>query len=154
VRGLAQGMTRKEALVYDPADMSRAESIAAMMKSALAEFGAIDVLVNNAGIQHVAPVDDFPPAKWDAILAINLSAAFHTVRAALPRMKEKGWGRIVNIAGPCDCPSSRCYTQFEMSVALVQRPNQDGPNGLPVVHTVELLDWATGGPPPRGIVEA
>jgi 3-hydroxybutyrate dehydrogenase len=86
------------AVVYDGADMSKGDAIAAMMKSAIAEFGAIDILINNAGIQHVAPVDDFPVAKWDAILAINLSAAFHTVRAALPAMKKKGWGRIVNIA--------------------------------------------------------
>jgi 3-hydroxybutyrate dehydrogenase len=86
------------AVLYDGADMSRPEPIAAMMRRAIAEFGAIDVLVNNAGIQHVAPVDDFPLEKWDAILAINLSAAFHTVRAALPAMKKKGWGRIVNIA--------------------------------------------------------
>ena len=85
-------------VVYDGADMSRSESISEMMRKAIAEFGAIDILVNNAGIQHVAPVDDFPVAKWDAILAINLSAAFHTVRAALPAMKRKGWGRIVNIA--------------------------------------------------------
>jgi 3-hydroxybutyrate dehydrogenase len=85
-------------VVYDGADMSRAESITNMMQKAIAEFGAIDILVNNAGIQHVAPVDDFPVAKWDAILAINLSAAFHTVRAALPAMKKKSWGRIVNIA--------------------------------------------------------
>jgi 3-hydroxybutyrate dehydrogenase len=83
---------------YDGADMSRGEAIAAMMKSATAEFGAVDVLVNNAGIQHVAPIDEFPVAKWDAILAINLSAAFHTTRLALPAMKQKGWGRIVNIA--------------------------------------------------------
>jgi 3-hydroxybutyrate dehydrogenase len=83
---------------YDGADMSRPESISKMMQSAIAEFGAIDVLVNNAGIQHVAPVDDFPVAKWDAIIAIDLSAAFHTVRTALPAMKKKGWGRIVNIA--------------------------------------------------------
>ena len=85
-------------VVYDGADMSRPEAIAAMMQKAIAEFGAVDLLINNAGIQHVAPVDDFPPAKWDAILAINLSAAFHTVRAALPAMKNKRWGRIVNIA--------------------------------------------------------
>ncbi|NDE41763.1 MAG: SDR family oxidoreductase, partial [Betaproteobacteria bacterium] len=64
----------------------------------LAEFGCIDLLVNNAGIQHVAPVDEFPVDKWNAILAINLSATFHTVRLALPAMKAKGWGRIVNIA--------------------------------------------------------
>jgi 3-hydroxybutyrate dehydrogenase len=84
-------------VTYDPADMSKSDAIAAMMKRA-AELGGVDLLVNNAGIQHVAPVDDFPPEKWDAILAINLSAAFHTVRAALPGMKKKGWGRIVNIA--------------------------------------------------------
>jgi len=85
-------------VAYDAADMSKPESVFAMVQKAIAEFGALDILVNNAGIQHVAPVDDFPPAKWDAILAINLSAAFHTVRAALPAMKKKGWGRIVNIA--------------------------------------------------------
>jgi 3-hydroxybutyrate dehydrogenase len=85
-------------VLYDAADMSKADAIAAMIGNAIAEFGAVDLLVNNAGIQHVAPVEDFPVAKWDAILAINLSAAFHTVRAALPRMKEKRWGRIVNIA--------------------------------------------------------
>jgi len=85
-------------VVYDGADMTRPESIAAMMKKAIAEFGAVDVLVNNAGIQHVAPVDEFPPEKWDAILAINLSSAFHTTRAALPAMKQRKWGRIVNIA--------------------------------------------------------
>ncbi len=86
------------AVIYDAADMSKPEAITQMVQGAIAEFGAVDVLVNNAGIQYVAPVDDFPPDKWDAILAINLSAAFHTVRAALPAMKKKGWGRIVNIA--------------------------------------------------------
>jgi 3-hydroxybutyrate dehydrogenase len=82
----------------DGADMSRPEAIAAMMDKALSEFGSVDLLVNNAGIQHVAPVDEFPREKWDAILAINLSAAFHTVRHALPGMKRRGWGRIVNVA--------------------------------------------------------
>jgi 3-hydroxybutyrate dehydrogenase len=79
---------------YDGADMSRPEAIEAMMKTA----GPVDVLVNNAGIQHVAPVDEFPVEKWNAVLAINLSAAFHTTRLALPAMKKKGWGRILNIA--------------------------------------------------------
>ncbi len=83
---------------YDPADMTRPAEIAAMVKQAIAQFGAVDVLVNNAGIQHVAPVDEFPPDKWDAIIAINLSSSFHTVRAALPAMKSRGWGRVVNIA--------------------------------------------------------
>jgi 3-hydroxybutyrate dehydrogenase len=83
---------------YDAADMSRADQIDAMMDKSLAEFGSVDLLVNNAGIQHVAPVEDFPVDKWQAILAINLSAAFHTVRRALPAMKRKGFGRVVNIA--------------------------------------------------------
>jgi len=84
--------------VYDGADLLHAGAIESMMRRAIAEFGAVDILVNNAGIQHVAPVDEFPPEKWDAILAINLSAAFHTTRLALPAMKRKGWGRIVNVA--------------------------------------------------------
>ncbi|HEV8312031.1 MAG TPA: 3-hydroxybutyrate dehydrogenase [Burkholderiaceae bacterium] len=83
---------------YDGADMSSAQAIEAMTDKVLNEFGSIDLLVNNAGIQHVAPVDEFPLAKWDAILAINLTAAFHTTRLALPAMKRKGFGRIVNIA--------------------------------------------------------
>jgi 3-hydroxybutyrate dehydrogenase len=83
---------------YDGADMSKPEAIEAMMGKALAEFGCVDLLINNAGIQHVAPVDEFPVDKWYAILAINLSATFHTTRLALPAMKKKGFGRIVNIA--------------------------------------------------------
>ncbi len=85
-------------VIHDGADMSRPEQIEAMVASATATLGAVDILVNNAGIQHVAPIDEFPPAKWEAILAINLSAAFHTMRAAIPGMKARGWGRIVNIA--------------------------------------------------------
>jgi 3-hydroxybutyrate dehydrogenase len=85
-------------LLYDGADMSQASAIESMMKTAIGEFGAVDILVNNAGIQHVAPVDEFPLDKWNAILAINLSAAFHTTRLALPGMKQRGFGRIVNIA--------------------------------------------------------
>jgi 3-hydroxybutyrate dehydrogenase len=85
-------------VVYDGADMSSATAIEAMMKRAIERFGSVDILVNNAGIQHVAPVDDFPLAKWDAIIAINLSAAFHTTRVALPTMKKRGWGRIINVA--------------------------------------------------------
>ena len=85
-------------VLFDPADMTKPDTIAAMMKRAAAELGGVDILVNNAGIQHVAPIDDFPPEKWDAIMAINLSSSFHTVRTALPGMKKKGWGRIINIA--------------------------------------------------------
>src|SRR5512145_1259 len=83
---------------YDGADLSRQEPIEAMMKRALDEFGAIDVLVNNAGIQHVAPIEEFPVDRWNTILALNLSASFHTIRLALPAMKSRGWGRIINIA--------------------------------------------------------
>jgi len=83
---------------YDGADMSQPEQIERMMTRAIGEFGAVDLLVNNAGIQHVAPVEEFPVERWYAILAINLSATFHTVRLAVPAMKRKGWGRIVNVA--------------------------------------------------------
>jgi 3-hydroxybutyrate dehydrogenase len=78
--------------------MSKPEQIAAMMATAQAELGGIDILVNNAGIQFVSPVEEFPAEKWDAILAINLSSAFHTTRAAVPGMKASGWGRIINTA--------------------------------------------------------
>jgi 3-hydroxybutyrate dehydrogenase len=83
---------------YHNADMSKPAEIEAMMKYAADKFGGVDVLVNNAGIQHVANIDDFPVEKWDAIIAINLSSAFHTTRLALPGMKQKNWGRIINLA--------------------------------------------------------
>ena len=83
---------------YHGADMSKPEEIGAMMDFATERFGAVDVLVNNAGIQHVANIEDFPVDKWDAIIAINLCSAFHTTRLALPSMKKRNWGRIVNIA--------------------------------------------------------
>jgi len=79
---------------YDGADMSKAAEIEAMMK----RIGDVDILVNNAGIQFVSPVDSFPPERWDAIIAINLTSAFHTTRLALPAMKKKRWGRVINIA--------------------------------------------------------
>ncbi|UZD56454.1 3-hydroxybutyrate dehydrogenase [Schlegelella aquatica] len=83
---------------YHGADMSKPAEIEDMMRYAEREFGAVDILVNNAGIQHVANVEDFPVEKWDAILAINLSSAFHTTRLALPAMKQRNWGRIINVA--------------------------------------------------------
>lgn len=85
-------------VLYDGADMSKADQIEAMMHKAEKDLGGIDILVNNAGIQHVAPVDEFPVNKWDAIIAINMSSAFHTTRCALAHMKAQGWGRIINIA--------------------------------------------------------
>jgi 3-hydroxybutyrate dehydrogenase len=85
-------------VTYSPADMSKPAAIHEMVETTLKSFGRLDILVNNAGIQHVAPLQDFPPEKWDAILAINLSSAFHTTRLALPAMLENKWGRIINIA--------------------------------------------------------
>jgi 3-hydroxybutyrate dehydrogenase len=83
---------------YHGADMSKAADIEAMMKYAAEAFGRVDILVNNAGIQHVAKIEEFPPERWDAIIAINLSSAFHTTRLALPAMKKANWGRIINVA--------------------------------------------------------
>ena len=85
-------------VLYSPADMTRPDQIADMVSLAKADMGSVDIIVNNAGIQHVAPVDEFPIEKWDAILAINLSSAFHVIRASLPFMKQKRWGRIINLA--------------------------------------------------------
>jgi 3-hydroxybutyrate dehydrogenase len=101
--GDVEGPTRQvQALgvkvAYHGADMSKPGEIEDMMKHAAAQFGRVDILVNNAGIQHVASVEDFPPERWDAIIAINLSSAFHATRLALPAMKAANWGRIINIA--------------------------------------------------------
>ncbi len=83
---------------YDGADMTNPAAIATMVAAAEARFGGVDILVNNAGIQHVAPIDEFPIEKWDQILAINLSSAFHAMRAAIPGMKARRWGRIISTA--------------------------------------------------------
>ncbi|MBU2645027.1 3-hydroxybutyrate dehydrogenase [bacterium] len=98
VESLLTELNRDHDVAYQRANMMDPEAILRMVKACEATFGKIDILVNNAGIQHVAPIEEFPLEKWDAIIAINLSAAFHTIRAALPGMKEKKWGRIVNIA--------------------------------------------------------
>ena len=89
---------RELGAIHDGADMSKPGEIEAMMKRCAEELGGPDILVNNAGIQHVSPVEDFPPEKWDAIIAINLSSAFHSSRLAVPAMKAKQWGRIINTA--------------------------------------------------------
>ena len=83
---------------FDSADMSKADAIEEMITRTIREFGAVDVLVNNAGIQHVAPIEEFPVDKWNAIIAIDLVAAFHTIRNTLPTMKQRRWGRIINVA--------------------------------------------------------
>ena len=85
-------------VAYSGADMSKPEQIRAMVQAAVEELGSADILVNNAGIQHTAPVESFPPERWDAVLAINLSSVFHAIQAALPGMKARNWGRIINIA--------------------------------------------------------
>jgi 3-hydroxybutyrate dehydrogenase len=94
VQAVARHGTR---VTFDSANMLRHNQIADMIAKAERELGSVDILVNNAGIQHVAPVEDFPIDKWDAIIAISLTAAFHTTRAAVPGMKKRNWGRIINI---------------------------------------------------------
>lgn len=84
--------------IYNGADMTKPDQIEAMIAEAKDAFGSVDILVNNAGIQFVSPVENFPPEKWDAIIAINMTSSFHTIRHALPLMKAQGWGRIINIA--------------------------------------------------------
>ena len=85
-------------VVYDGADMSNGDAVRGLVAATVRKFGRVDILVNNAGIQFTAPIEEFPVAKWDAILALNLSAAFHGIAAAVPQMKEQGWGRIINVA--------------------------------------------------------
>jgi len=106
--------------LHDGADLSDAAAIERMMKRCADELGGPDILVNNAGIQHVSPVESFPPEKWDAIIAINLTAAFHTTRLALPAMKTKGWGRIINTASAHSLvasPNKSAYVAAKHGVA-------------------------------------
>lgn len=84
--------------IYHGADMTKPAEIAALIDAAAEAFGGVDILVNNAGIQHTSPIEDFPPEKWEAVIAINLSSAFYAIQAALPHMRRAGWGRIVNTA--------------------------------------------------------
>ncbi|WP_316398773.1 3-hydroxybutyrate dehydrogenase [Bradyrhizobium sp. 33ap4] len=100
IENIRSGMERDHGVrcVYDGADMSKGESVRGLIHATVEKFGRLDILVNNAGIQFTAPVDEFPAAKWQAILDINLSAAFHGISAAVPQMKQQRWGRVVNIA--------------------------------------------------------
>ncbi len=99
IEALRAGMERdhKVKVAFSGADLTRPDAIEGMMADAARDFGGVDILVNNAGVQHVAPVDEFPVAKWDLIIALNLTSAFHTTRLALPFMKSKKWGRILNM---------------------------------------------------------
>lgn len=100
IEEIRRGLEKKQngKAIYAPADMSKPDDILAMLKDARTRCGSVDILVNNAGIQHVEAIETFPPEKWDAIIAINLSSAFYTTRAVVGEMKSKGWGRIINIA--------------------------------------------------------
>jgi 3-hydroxybutyrate dehydrogenase len=85
-------------IVYSPADMAKPKAIEQMVRQTVDAFGAVDIMVNNAGIQHVAPIEEFPDEKWEQILAINLSSTFHATKLVLPQMRRRGWGRIINVA--------------------------------------------------------
>jgi 3-hydroxybutyrate dehydrogenase len=100
VEGLVTGLAARHGVrvTFSPADVSRSDDIKTMVADVQREFDQVDILVNNAGVQHVAPIEEFAPEKWDAIIAINLTAAFHAIRAVVPGMKRRRWGRIVNIA--------------------------------------------------------
>lgn len=120
--------------IYDPADMSKPEEIAALIANAEAELGSVDILVNNAGVQFVSPIEDFPIEKWNQILAINLSSAFHTIRAATPGMKARRWGRIVNTA------SAHSLVASPFKAAYVAAKH-----GLAGLNKVVALELATFG---------
>ena len=119
---------------YSNADMAKPAEIAAMIAAAERDFGAVDILMNNAGIQHVAPIEDFPIDKWDAIIAINLSSAFHAIRAVVPGMKARGWGRIVSTA------SAHSLVASPMKAAYVAAKH-----GLAGLTKTVALELATSG---------
>jgi 3-hydroxybutyrate dehydrogenase len=119
---------------YDGADMSKADQIAGMVQAAEQAFGSLDILVNNAGIQFVAPIEEFPVEKWDAILAINLSSAFHAIRAAAPGMKTRRWGRIVNTASA----HSKVASPFKSAYVSAK-------HGLDGLTKTAALEFATFG---------
>jgi 3-hydroxybutyrate dehydrogenase len=120
--------------LYDAADMTKPAEIAAMIKTAEKAFGAVDILVNNAGIQHVAPIEEFPVDKWDAIIAIGLSAAFHTIRGAVPGMKARKWGRIICTA------SAHSLVASPFKAAYIAAKH-----GLAGLHKTVALEVATFG---------
>jgi len=118
-RSELEGTSGAKAL-YNGADLTKAEAIETLMSETVAELGGIDILINNAGMQHVSPVDRFPVEKWDLILALNLTAVFHTTRLALPGMKAKGWGRVINTASAHSLvasPNKSAYVAAKHGVA-------------------------------------
>ncbi|HUS98175.1 MAG TPA: 3-hydroxybutyrate dehydrogenase, partial [Hyphomicrobiaceae bacterium] len=129
-----QVKARGTKVTFDGADMLRHNQIAEMIERAEAEFGQVDILVNNAGIQHVSPIEDFPVEKWDAVLAINLSASFHSIRAVVPGMKTRGFGRIINVC------SAHSLTASPHKAAYVAAKH-----GLAGLTKVVALELATDG---------
>jgi len=121
-------------VVFGEANMMKADEITAMLNKAEKECGGVDILVNNAGIQHVSPIEDFSPEKWDAIIAINLTSSFHTIRTVVPAMKARKWGRIINI---CSAHSLRASAHKAAYVAAK--------HGLAGLTKVVALECATSG---------
>lgn len=121
-------------VVFDSANMLRPDEIGAMLEKAEADFDGVDILVNNAGIQHVSPIEDFPPEKWDAIIAINLTSSFHTIRHVAPAMKARKWGRIINV---CSAHSIRASAHKAAYVAAK--------HGLAGLTKVAALEYAKSG---------
>ena len=122
-------------VVYDGADLSEREAVAGLVANTVRELGGLDILVNNAGIQHTAPIADFPDDKWDQVIAINLSAAFHAMKAAIPVLNSAGWGRIVNIAsahGLVASPEKAAYVAAKHGII-----------GLTKVGALELANTGT-----------
>jgi 3-hydroxybutyrate dehydrogenase len=120
--------------IYSDADLTRVDAIEAMMKTAADTFGGVDILINNAGMQHVGPIEDFPIDKWDLIIALNLTAAFHTVRLAIPYMKAKKWGRIIATASA----HSLVASPFKSAYVTAK-------HGLAGFHKTVALELATFG---------
>lgn len=120
--------------VYDPADMTKPAEIAGMIANAEKTFGSVDILINNAGVQYVSEIENFPVEKWDQIIAINLSSAFHTIRAAVPGMKARNWGRIVNTASA----HSLVASPFKSAYVAAK-------HGLAGLNKVVALELATYG---------
>jgi 3-hydroxybutyrate dehydrogenase len=134
IEALRAGMAKEYGVKvgYSGADISKADAVAGMVAQTQSELGSLDILVNNAGIQFTAPVDEFPVAKWDAIIAINLSGVFHGMRTAIPGMKQKGWGRIINIA------SAHALVGSPFKVAYVAAKH--GVLGMTKVAAIELAN--------------
>src|SRR4051812_20642687 len=134
--------------VHAPADLSPPPAIEAMIARCIAELGGLDVLVNNAGIQHVSAIEYFPPSKWDAVIAINLSAAFHTMRLAVPGMKAKGWGRIVNTGSAHSLvasPNKSAYVAAKHGIAGLTKSValETAPSGITVNCISPGYVWTT-----------